>query len=261
MAPDRESEVGPRRLARAEAVLQGRTRQWCVVLEDAHDRHNVSAVLRTCDAFGIQDVHLVTENESLAELNPKVTMGAHRWLTLHQHAGADRAIEALRGAGYRLFVSHLDAAATPLPHLPGDVRAAYVFGNEQSGVTTRWVEAADATFVIPTSGFSGSLNLSVAVALTMYDRVLGRRGADLPPGNLAADELQALRATWYARLAGPTSERQREYAAFLERPLAPLHELGADRRHANVPRREPDPGRHSTPSHRPRALQRRPEHP
>lgn len=221
---------GPRRLARAEAVLQGRTRQWCVVLEDAHDRHNVSAVLRTCEAFGIQDVHLVAENEKISVLNPKVSVGAHRWLTLHRHAGAESAITALRGAGYALYVSHLDDRATPLPQVPADAHGAYVFGNEQSGVTRRWIEAADATFVIPTSGFSGSLNLSVAVALTLYDRLLGRRDASLPAGNLPPAELRALRAAWYEQLAGGNTERQRDYAALVDHPVAPRRQRGADRR-------------------------------
>lgn len=239
MAHASESGPEPRRLARAEAVLRSRTRRWCVVLEDAHDRHNVSAVLRTCDAFGIQDVHLVAEDQAPSELNPKVTLGAHRWLTLHRHAGAQSAIAALRAAGYRLYVSHLDENATPLPHLPGDVRAAYVFGNEQSGVTPSWLAAADATFVIPTSGFSGSLNLSVAVALTVYDRVLGRRGADLPPGDLDGNELQALRAEWYLELAGPTPERRHQFAAYIDRPVTPHRELGVDRRTSGAVR---DPG-------------------
>lgn len=236
MTPEHESNGEPRRLARAEAVLRARTRRWCVVLEDAHDPHNVSAVLRTCEAFGIQDVHLVAENEHVSILNPKVTVGAHRWLTLHRHEGAGDAVAALRGAGYRLYVSHLDGHATPLPHVPAGPPGAYVFGNEKSGVTRRWIDAADATFVIPTSGFSGSLNLSVAVALTIYDRLLGRREADLPAGNLPPDDLLELRTEWYAQLAGGNADRRRAYAAYVDHPVAPRRELGTDRR-ATSPRR------------------------
>src|SRR5262245_56374512 len=108
---DRDSKpasAAPRRLARAEAVLAARLRHWCVVLEDAHDPHNVSAVLRTCEALGIQDVHLVAEAQAESILNPRVTIGAHRWLTLHRHRGAKAAVTALRASGYRIFVSHLD---------------------------------------------------------------------------------------------------------------------------------------------------------
>ena len=211
--PAADSTGAPRRLARAEAVLARRRRSLCVVLEDAHDPHNVSAVLRTCEALGVQDVHLVAEQEDDSILNPKVTIGAHRWLT-----------------GYRLYVSHLDAQATPLPDLAGEGRAAYVFGNERSGVTSRWLDAADATFLIPTSGFSGSLNLSVAVALVLYDRLLGRRGAVLPEGDLGESEKAALRAAWYRQLAHGNPGREREYETYLDSPVAPRPSFGVDRR-------------------------------
>lgn len=237
-----EADSPPRRLARAEAVLAARRRSLCVVLEDAHDPHNVSAVLRTCEALGIQDVHLVAEREDATILNPKVTIGAHRWLTLHRHRGSEAAIAALRAAGYRLFVSHLDDGATALPDLPPQARAAYVFGNESSGVTARWIASADATFVIPTSGFSGSLNLSVAVALTLYDRLLGRPGATLPPGDLDPEAQAELRAQWYAELARGNPVRQREYEAHLTSPVQPRPSLGVDRRRpaARLPRERRD---------------------
>ena len=231
-SPAGSGTPAPRRLARAEAVLAQRRRSLCVVLEDAHDPHNVSAVLRTCEALGIQDVHLVAEQQDVTILNPKVTIGAHRWLTVYRHHGSETAIGVLRAAGYRLCVSHLDAAATPLPELPADLRTAYVFGNERSGVTARWLAAADATFLIPTSGFSGSLNLSVAVALTLYDRLLGRRGAALPDGDLEENEKAALRAAWYRQLAHGNPDRACEYEGYLDVPVPPRRSFGVDRRKA-----------------------------
>ena len=234
-----ETPEPPRRLTRAEAVLASRRRSFCIVLEDAHDPHNVSAVLRTCEALGIQDVHLVAELEDETILNPKVTIGAHRWLTVHRHRGAEAAIAALRAAGYRILVSHLDVQARLLPDLPATERAAYVFGNERSGVTDRWLAAADATFRIPTSGFSGSLNLSVAVALTVYDRLLGRSGARLPAGDLEDSEKAALRAAWYAELGRGNPERQSEYADWLARPVDPRPSFGIDRRRRNAPKAAP----------------------
>jgi tRNA (guanosine-2'-O-)-methyltransferase len=232
---DASADEAPRRLARAEAVLARRRRALCVVLEDAHDPHNVSAVMRTCEALGVQDVHLVAELEDETILNPKVTIGAHRWLTVHRHHGSDTAIAALRSAGYRLYVSHLDREATPLPSLPADYRAAYVFGNERSGVTEKWLAAADATFLIPTSGFSGSLNLSVAVAMTLYDRLFGRRGAELPAGDLPESEKAALRAIWYRQLAHGNAERSHAYERFLAAPAPPRPSFGVDRRKTAPP--------------------------
>lgn len=220
----------PRRLARAEAVLARRRRSPCIVLEDAHDPHNVSAVLRTCEALGVQDVHLVAELQDETILNPKVTIGSHRWLTIHRHRGTRAAIDALRAAGHRVYVSHLDPRARPLPELPADERAAYVFGNERSGVTDLWLAEADGTFLIPTSGFSGSLNLSVAVAITLWDRLMGRPGARLPPGDLDEDAKAALRAAWYEELARGNEARRSEYASWLAHPAPPRPAFGFDRR-------------------------------
>jgi len=240
-------DSAPRRVARAEAVLQSRRRSLCVVLEDAHDPHNVSAALRTCEALGVQDVHLVAAEQEIAPLNPKVSIGAHRWLTLHRHRGVGPAVEALRAANYRICVSHLEARSTPLPGLDRRGRTAYVFGNERDGVSEAWLAAADATFVIPTCGFSGSLNLSVAVALTVYDRLFGRRGAKMPAGDLTEAEKSVLRTAWFDQLAGGDAERAREYAAFLARPVAPRPLMPADRRrHGSTPaparRAVPRPG-------------------
>jgi len=232
--PAPAADEAPRRLVRAEAVLASRRRSWCVVLEDAHDPHNVSAVLRTCEALGIQDVHLVAETQENAILNPKVTIGAHRWLTLHHHRGTKAAIAALRAAGYRLYVSHLDAGATPLPQLPATDRAAYIFGNEKMGVTEPWRAAADATFVLPTSGFSGSLNLSVAVALVLWDRLMGRPNAVLPAGDLDPAAKAALRRQWYEELSHGNPTKQQEYATWLEAEIAPRPSFGVDRRRAAI---------------------------
>jgi len=225
----------PRRLARAEAVLAARRRSLCIVLEDTHDPHNVSAALRTCEALGIQHVHLVAEMQEEVDPNPKVTIGAERWLTVHRHRGSEAAIAALRAAGYRLFVSHLEAEATPLPDLPRDVPAAYVFGNERAGITDRWLEAADATFLIPTSGFTGSLNLSVAVALTLYDRLLGRQGAQLPAGDLPEDEKAVLRSRWYTALAHGNADLMHAYEKFLADPAEPRPTFGVDRHQLRAP--------------------------
>jgi tRNA (guanosine-2'-O-)-methyltransferase len=227
--PKAANPTESRRLARAEAILAARTRALTVVLEDAHDPHNVSAVLRTCDALGIQDVHLVTEHESETVLNPRVSIGAERWLTLHRHRGATAAIAALRGAGYRLFVSHVAEEAPALAALPAVDRAAYVFGNERAGVSNAWLAAADSTFIIPTFGFSGSLNLSVAVALTLYDRLAARPQAHA--GDLSPAERDVLRAEWYAALAGANAERRREYSArAASNPVSPGSIYAVDRR-------------------------------
>jgi len=219
----------PKRLIRAEAVLAARRRRFVIVLEDTHDPHNMSAVLRTCEALGLQDVHVVSQGDTPTRINKDVAIGAHRWLTLHHHVGAKNAVRALRTAGYKIFVSQLSPDAVPLPALPRDVRAAYVFGNERAGVSETWVEHCDARFVIPTTGFTGSLNLSVAAALTVYDRMLAPSHAHLEPGDLSARERAALRAIWYKRLAHGNAELEEAYDRFLDDPPAPEHTFPVNR--------------------------------
>lgn len=211
----------PRRLVRAEAVLAARRRDIAIVLEDTHDPHNVSAVLRTCEALGVQDVHLVSRSGTHVRIHKDVAIGAQRWLTLHRHDGAEAALNALCAMGYRIFVGHLSDDAIALPELPRGARAAYVFGNEHAGISRAWVERADARFVIPTSGFTGSLNLSVAVALTVYDRLLARSAARFETGNLSDRERAALRETWYKRLAHGNAQLEATFARYLSDPPNP----------------------------------------
>jgi tRNA (guanosine-2'-O-)-methyltransferase len=208
----------PKRLIRAEAVLAARRRGIAIVLEDTHDPHNVSAVLRTCEALGVQDVHIVSESGEPMHVNKDVAIGAHRWLTLHRHDGAETALRALRDLGYRVFVSQLTPDAVPLPELPRDARAAYVFGNEHAGISPAWTEHADARFVIPTSGFTGSLNLSVAAALTVYDRLLARSSARFEAGDLSDSERATLRETWYKLLAHGNAQLEASFASYLSDP-------------------------------------------
>jgi tRNA (guanosine-2'-O-)-methyltransferase len=214
---------------RAEGVLAARQRRLTLVLEATHDPHNLSAVLRTCEAFGVQDVHLVPQADAPAAVNPGVSLGAERWLTVHRHADAASALAALRARDFRIFVSDLCPEATPLPAIPRDLRAAYVFGNEQGGVSPLWLENADARFVIPTAGFTGSLNLSVAAALTIYDRLLGRSAAVFS-GDLTEAEKAALRAAWYSALAHGSRDLTGAFRPFVEDPPPPESIFPRDRR-------------------------------
>jgi tRNA (guanosine-2'-O-)-methyltransferase len=229
------SQEAPRRLVRAESVLAGRRRDLTVVLEDAHDPHNLSAVLRTCEAFGIQDVHLAIERSESAPINREVTLGAHRWLTLHRHYGSERTLQRLRQAGYRIHAAILREDAVPLPQVPRDERAAFVFGNEKAGLTDFWIREADSCVAIPSCGFSGSLNLSVAVAVTLYDRLMGTAHQTLPAGNLSEHEKQELRAQWYETLAHGNDELIASYREWLQHPPAPRGVFPVDAHRSSRP--------------------------
>jgi tRNA (guanosine-2'-O-)-methyltransferase len=154
------------RLARIEAVVSRRTRSIACVLEAVDDPRNVSAVLRSADAFGIQEVHLIAGAQPfLASL--RVTQGAERWIDLIPHASPEACVASLRNRGFRVYVASMQGE-----HAPEDLRAAgkvaLVFGNERDGASPALRALCDGACTVPMRGFSQSLNVSVAAAVALY---------------------------------------------------------------------------------------------
>jgi tRNA (guanosine-2'-O-)-methyltransferase len=161
--------VTPDRLERFGEVLAERTRYITVAVEDIYQPHNASAVLRTCDAFGIQDVHII-ENRNIYRLNPSVELGTAQWLTLHRHRGPENNTEAainhLRSTGYRIVATSPHARQQELEAL--DLNAgpvAVLFGTEKEGLSETALSLADEYVAIPMYGFVESFNISVSAAL------------------------------------------------------------------------------------------------
>ena len=164
--------VTENRLSLFKKVLADRTRYITVLIEDIYQSHNASAVLRTCDCTGIQDVHIVEENNEY-EINRDVALGSDQWLSLHYYKGERdnifRGIESLKKSGYRI-------AATS-PHKEGNTpdnfdlekgRVALMFGTELNGLSDRALELADEHIRIPMVGFTESYNISVSAAIILY---------------------------------------------------------------------------------------------
>lgn len=167
-----EPLITQRRQARMKAVLARRSDHVVFVFERMVDPHNLSAVLRTMDAFSFQDAHLIDPQERVG-LARKITIGAERWLSLHDHADTAGCFAALREQGYRVLVSRLEEAEDDSPALPLteiDFRepTALVFGNEHLGVSEEAAARADGFFHIEMLGFAESFNLSVAAALCAF---------------------------------------------------------------------------------------------
>lgn len=170
------------RAERVATVLQERTRHLTIVLEEVLGPHNCAAVLRTADAFGIQDVHFIRSSFGMDEKererkvkrprrntpeSSKVSKGADNWLTLKRHKSPQQCVERLRKAGYRIYVSSLAEGAKPLEELPFNKKTALIYGNEVQGVSEELTKTADERFVIRNVGFVDSYNISVAVAITL----------------------------------------------------------------------------------------------
>lgn len=155
-----------------DRVLNDRTRYITVALENIYQPHNASAVLRSCDCFGIQDVHII-ENSYQYELNPHVSLGAAQWLNLHRYNelenNTDACINSLRNDGYRIVATTPDPKALSIHDF--DVakgKFALLFGTEKFGLTPEAFGMADEFIRIPMYGFTESFNISVSVSLCLF---------------------------------------------------------------------------------------------
>jgi tRNA (guanosine-2'-O-)-methyltransferase len=163
----------PERYHKLQEVLKWRSRWLTVVLEDIYQPHNASAVLRSCDCFGVQDVHIV---ENKVEFNPNshVAMGAEQWLTLHryQDQGSNNTAccyEHLRERGYKIAATSPHDENVTITELPVDRKLALVFGTELRGLSDWAIENADFRVAIPMLGFTESFNISVSASLFLYE--------------------------------------------------------------------------------------------
>jgi len=168
-----EPMVLARRAERMQRVLASRSAHVQFVFEDLVDPHNLSAALRSLEAFSFQDVHLVNPAARI-EFARKVTSGSERWLSLHDHDSLLRCVESLEARGFRVLASHLEAPdregrpALALTGIDWVQPTALIFGNEHAGVSEQALALAHGTFRIDMRGFVESLNLSVAAAITAF---------------------------------------------------------------------------------------------
>lgn len=183
------SENQRRRLARIHHALDARLAHVACAVQAVHHRHNVSAILRTCDALGVHRVDLV---EGHFVPNKGAARGAERWLDLHHHPGPASAIESLRSAGYRIFVADLERDSVPPEQVPLDQPVCLWMGAELQGVDDEARAAADGVVHIPMYGLAQSLNVSVAAALLL--RPIADRARALGPAALLSPATRA--STW-----------------------------------------------------------------
>jgi tRNA (guanosine-2'-O-)-methyltransferase len=156
-----------RRYRRFSRVARQRSRYFTFVFENLFDMHNISAGLRSIEAFGFQDVHIV-EGKNSFQVNRDITRGAHQWLTIHQHDMVDECFRDLRQKGYRILAADPDPGKPPLHEMKFSQPTAFLFGEELYGISPRAKEMADDIFYLPIAGFVESFNVSVSVALTAY---------------------------------------------------------------------------------------------
>jgi tRNA (guanosine-2'-O-)-methyltransferase len=171
----------PARIARLKQVLAARIEAVTLVLDSPHDPHNAAAVLRSCDAFGVTELHVVERHEPFVA-SSAVAKGTERWVDTIAHATAASAISAARAGGRRLIATHPAGELAPeeLGRIP---RLALVLGNEHGGIEPDLMDACEGRVRVPMRGFVESLNLSVSAGILLCFATAGRAG-DLSPAEL-----------------------------------------------------------------------------
>jgi tRNA (guanosine-2'-O-)-methyltransferase len=188
----------PERNERLNAVLSKRQLNLTVVLENVADPHNISAVMRTCDAVGIQEIYIL--NTVIArhkKWGAKSSSSASKWLTIHQFTDVKTCFFDLRKRYKKIYTTHLSTDAVGLHDLNLTEDVALVFGNEHSGVSDELINLADGNFIIPQVGIIKSLNISVACAVSVYEAFRQKSNAGhYNQPQIVGDELIELKQKW-----------------------------------------------------------------
>lgn len=182
------------------AVLSHRQPGLTIVIENIHDPHNVSAMLRSADAVGIHEVQLVYTKERYPKVGKKSSSSANKWVERCKFDSIRSCYEQLRGEGFAIYATRLEESARSLYSLDLTLKSAFVFGNEHTGVSEEAASLADATIKIPMMGMIQSLNVSVACAVTLYEALR-----------------QRVRAGKYAELQFPMKEFERLCAEWMRK--------------------------------------------
>jgi tRNA (guanosine-2'-O-)-methyltransferase len=184
-----------RRKAKMLSVLQSRQPDLTLVMEDIHDPHNVSAVLRSADAVGIIEVQLVYVNEEFPRLGKKSSASATKWVKRRKFTSIQECYDQLHKEGFTIYASHLGKKSSSLYELDLTKKIAMVFGNEHRGVSDEAAELADGNFQIPMAGMIQSLNVSVACAVSVYE-AFRQRLTSASRTTLSPEEIDQFFADW-----------------------------------------------------------------
>ena len=206
----------PQRFHKLKAVLARRQPDLTVLADDVHKSHNISAVLRTCDAVGVHRLHAVSPSGELRR-HHMVSSGSRRWVDIVIHPSVGAAVAALRAQDWRLVAAH-PGALTDYRAVDYTRKTAVVLGAELDGLAPRLLEAADDTVAIPMEGMVASLNVSVAAALILYEAQRQRRAAGLyAASRLPAAEYRATLFEWaYPEIAARCRGRGIAYPALTD---------------------------------------------
>ena len=186
---------------RITEVLANRTRHFTVVLEDLYQTQNISAVMRTCECYGVQDVHII-EKENEFIIHDAISMGSNKWLTLHNYknepGNVARCADWLHANGYKLIATLPAENSVFVEDLPVDEKTAFFFGTELTGLSDEAVAVCDGAVKIPMYGFTESFNISNSVAILTSNRMEKLRRSQVD-WRLSDDEHDELYFEWLCK--------------------------------------------------------------
>lgn len=188
----------PERRDKLIAVLNKRQAGLCVVLENIHDPHNVFAVMRTCDAVGIQDVYVInTKIPQKKKIGMHSSSGAAKWLSMHKFTSVSECMKEVQSQYKLIAATHLGAVSKSLYELNFLESTALLFGNEHDGLSDEILQYATTNFIIPQAGIIQSLNISVACAVSIYEAYRQRSQAGMyDECSLSAEKYETLKRKW-----------------------------------------------------------------
>ena len=179
-------------------ILQDRTRHFTVVLEDIYQQHNASAVIRSCDIFGIQDIHVI-ENKYKSKVSRHIAKGSQKWLSFHNYKedtnNTLECLNSLKSKGYQIIATTPHNNSCSLHDFDISKKSAFVFGVEKTGVSDLVINNADGILKIPMVGFTESLNISVAAAIILENLTFKLRNSSVD-WKLTNEEQKILYASW-----------------------------------------------------------------
>lgn len=161
-----EGFITESRNQRFKEVLEQRTRHFTVAVEDVYQLHNTSAVIRSCDVFGVQDVHVI-EARNTKRIDREIAMGAQKWVDVHRYNSAKDCIDTIRAKGYQIVATTPHTNDCELHHFDVTKKSCFFFGSERDGLSKTVIDQADCYLKIPMYGFTESLNISVSAAIIL----------------------------------------------------------------------------------------------
>ncbi|MBI1767444.1 MAG: RNA methyltransferase [Bacteroidetes bacterium] len=197
-----------------EKVLKERTRHITLVLEDIYQSQNASAVLRTCECLGLQDVHII-EDDTKYSVNKRVLKGANKWIDLHRYKmkgfnNSEICFRKLRESGYRILVTDPSPDGVSINEIVLDQKIAVVMGNELHGTSEFAINSADQKIFIPMHGFTESFNISVSAAIILNTLLTKMRGSNAE-WHLTDTEKESIRLQWLRKIVRRSDLIEQEF--------------------------------------------------